>query len=96
MQHYEKAIGLSKIGKNPFKELKIASNMELLDYQKKGVRQVRILATKNSCKNCQKQYNKKYSIQEALKKMPIPCKDCTFYLDQNGKCFCRCAWIAEI
>lgn len=97
MQYYEKAIELSKKGKSPFNKLRLASKMELLNYQKESfIKKVRILTAKNSCKNCQKQNNKSYSIQEALKEMPIPCRSCTFDLNQNGKYFCRCTWLADI
>lgn len=37
------------------------------------------------------------TIEEALEKMPIPCKECTHTISDNKKGFCRCMYslIAE-
>ena len=63
----------------------------LLRYQEAGFSGVRISTSCDSrvCPACAKQQKKFYSIEDALKQMPLPCKDCT-----SG--YCRCCYIVEV
>lgn len=61
----------------------------LLGYQIGHVKEVEILdAGDSSCAICQSLRRKKYTIQEALKTMPIPVKNC-----KNDYGFCRCIYL---
>jgi len=63
----------------------------LLRYQDSGCSGVRVSTSGDSrvCPACAKQQGKFYSMKDALKEMPLPCKDCT-----AG--YCRCCYIPEI
>ena len=95
MQHYEKAIGLSQKGKNPLKELRLSKKMKLLDYKKEGIKKVKILSTTNSCASCKRQNGRIYLINEAITKMPLPNKNCSYHLHDGKYSFCRCCYLVE-
>lgn len=68
-------------------------------YQNSGVKRVSISsAGDGSCPACRKQSGKVYLIEDALKEMPIPCKDCTFdFHGVHAKVgWCRCVYIPEL
>jgi len=48
----------------------------------------------NSCEACRQLENKVFTIEEALEKMPIPCKECTQKLYDEKRGFCRCSYVA--
>jgi len=98
MDHYEKAINLSKKGKDPFKQLWLASKIRLLRYKKSEVVKKVSILSGDGCVSCKKQNGKIYSISEALKKMPIPNKNCSYHLHPKNKkySFCRCIYLPEV
>jgi hypothetical protein len=66
-----------------------------LDYLRS--KKVEILtAKKESCPHCRKLHGKVYSIEQALKEMPIPVKSCTKFCGQENAHpdigWCRCLW----
>lgn len=68
-------------------------------FQKSGVKRVRISdAGEASCPACRKQSGKIYLIEDAIKEMLIPCKDCTFDLHgiHTRVGWCRCVYVAEL
>lgn len=94
MGHYKKALILSEKGKDPFKQLILSSKMELLSLKERGIKEVRILST-GGCASCKKQNGKIYSIDEAIKKMPLPNKNCSFHLYPENRNYssCRCTYV---
>lgn len=91
MIHYQMALYLNEEGKNHFRILQEASRMELLNFKQRGVNNVTIItAGEQSCQACQKQENKIFTIDDAIQKMPIPCKKCSYQLYKDRKGFCRC------
>ena len=98
MEHYEKAIELSQKGKDPLRELRLASKMALLNYKKAGFKKVRWVASYGSrtCKKCTSLNGKIYSIEKALKDMPLPLKDCKNFMNSPKYGFCRCCWVPVI
>jgi len=98
MLYYQMAIFLNEIGKDFFQLLRKARKLELLYFKEQGVVQkVQILtAGDNSCKFCQKLEKKVFTIEEALEKMPLPCKECTFKIYDENRGFCRCLYVAKI
>jgi rubrerythrin len=89
MAHLQK-----ECNKEFFYLLQEARKMELYGIKKelKGFKyKVVIVATYNRyCKDCQEQDGKMFTMEEALKKMPIPVKNCT------NEGFCMCCYAAEI
>ena len=73
------------------------STLEL--FKDAGVKRVRISSEGSaSCPACRKQSGKIYTIEDALKEMPIPCKECAFDLhgEHASVGWCRCVYIAEL
>jgi|Deesub1362A_J573_1020465.scaffolds.fasta_scaffold17422_2 DNA-directed RNA polymerase subunit RPC12/RpoP len=97
MLYYEMALFLNKEGKDSFPLLQQAAKMELMRFKKEGfIKKVRILASADSCPVCQKLNGKVFTVERALKTMPIPCKECTHKLYDGNRGFCRCSYVAEI
>jgi len=98
MIYYEMALFLNKEGKDCFTVLQQSAKMELMKFKQEGfIKKVRILtAGEDSCEACQRLGNKVITIEEALEKIPIPCKDCTRKLYDEKRGFCRCCYVAEI
>lgn len=85
--------------KSDWKDSEKYAHSTLRRYQKSGVKRVKISsAGEASCPACREQSGKVYLIEDALKEMPIPCKNCTFDL-HGGRTsigWCRCVYIAEL
>ncbi len=98
MIYYEMALFLNKEGKDFFQFLQQSAKMELMKFKQEGfIKKVRILtAGEDSCETCRRLENMVFTIEEALEKMPIPCKECTHKLYDKERGFCRCCYVAEI
>jgi len=86
-------------GKDCFVTLQQSHKMELYECKQQGefIKKVRIFTGgKDSCDACQQLDGKIFTIDEALQKMPIPNKECTFKLYDENRGFCRCSYNAEI
>ena len=94
--YYDMALFLNKEGKNCFSVLQKSAKMELMKYKQRGIKKVQILTSGSSCEACQRLEAKVFTIEEALEKMPIPCKECTNKLYDEKRGFCRCSYLAEI
>lgn len=94
MLHYQIALYLNADGRDYFETRQKSSEMELRYYQQQGVKKVKILTVKNeSCENCRKLEGKTFKISDALKEMPIPCKECNYPLINDNYGFCRCCYV---
>jgi len=91
--HHEKAIELSQKSKVPLRELRLATRKDLLRLKKEGVKKVRWIASAGprTCKKCASLNGKIYSIEEVLKNMPLPLRDC-----KNLEDGCRCCWVSVV
>jgi len=98
MIYYEMALFLNEEGKDFFTVLQQSAKMELMQFKKEEfTKKVRILtAGEDSCEACQRLENMVFTIEEALEKLPIPCKECTRKLYDKTRGFCRCCYVAEI
>ena len=97
--NYEMALLLEEEGRNFKPYLEKAAECELLKYKESGVvKKVQILSAGigNSCEECQKQDKNIYTIEEALKIIPIPCINCTLTISGKREGFCRCIYLAVI
>jgi len=83
--YYGQARFLYEEGEEFFFIRQEAAKSELRSYQESGVKKVEILAAPDSCDKCKALESKQMSIEQALKSLPIPVKDCA-----NG--FCRCLY----
>lgn len=84
----------SEESKRPQHTLEASSRSRLLDYKASGCKKVEIIPAGNGCEHCNNLKGKVYDIEEALETMPLPNKDCTFDMHENGQYFCRCIYVA--
>jgi len=93
MIYFTMALLLDEEGKDSYEMHCQATKMQLLKLKESSsTKQVEILSTKG-CSNCEKYAKKIFTIEDALEKMPIPRKDCTFHLNNNKYGYCRCIYI---
>ncbi|MEI7890949.1 MAG: hypothetical protein WCI36_03175 [bacterium] len=73
-------------------DLNTANINSLLQYKQSGVvSKVEILASPNSCDHCKSQHGKIYTVEEAIKIRPLPCKGCGHEMG-----YCRCTYLPVI
>lgn len=78
--------------KNLSDDLNTANINNLLQYKQSGVAsKVEILATPDSCDHCKSQQGKIYTVEEAIKTRPLPCKKCDHEMG-----YCRCTYLPVI
>jgi len=94
--YYQMALFLNADGKNCIKVRREGERCELEKYKKDGIKKVKILSGSNSCKECQQQSEKIFTIEEALELKPIPCKSCSYILFPGRPPFCRCLYQAYL
>lgn len=95
--YFPMALFLHGTGRNPNDILRILNELQLKRYKKEGfIKNVEILsAGEQSCEQCQKLAGTKINIAQALKEMPLPCRECTHDIESNGKYgWCRCVYVA--
>ncbi len=97
MIYFYMALFLKEEGMDFFSILQESVKMSLIILKCEGRRnKVRIITAKNTCKACQLLKDKVFTIDEALDKMPIPCKECTFDSDEKQNGWCRCSYVPII
>ena len=95
--YFQMALQLQGEGKDFFHVLQESARWKLHDFKKKDIKRVKISSV-GGCPACEELNGKVYSIEDALKEMPIPCKDCTFDLhgEHASIGWCRCIYVAEL
>lgn len=93
--HYSAAMELCRNKKGFTRELEEFHKDELLRFKEAGIKEVKILSAGagNSCGECLKLSGKVFTIEEALKTMPLPVKCCSTDVFDVEKGFCRCIYI---
>lgn len=91
--NFNMALFLKDEGRDFFGCLQESSKMELMLYKQRGCEKVQILSV-GGCEACTKLNDLILPIDEALEKMPIPVKECTFKLHDNTSGWCRCIYVA--
>lgn len=76
-----------------FKNKSEEERARLLGYKQSGLKKARIVSV-GGCQACIKLTGKVMVIDDALKEMPIPVKDCTFNLHGKVPGWCRCRYVA--
>lgn len=80
--------------RNYFHLMTAYHEIKLREFKRNGIKKVKILTAKeDSCEHCQKNTNKILTIDEALDKKLLPCKDCTTFINKKGIGWCRCCYI---
>ena len=67
--------------------------MRLLEYKRSGLEKVRVVSV-GGCLECIDIMGKVLTIDDALKEMPLPVKECTFKLHGKIPGWCRCRYVA--
>jgi predicted RNA-binding Zn-ribbon protein involved in translation (DUF1610 family) len=87
----------NRLGQDCSMYLELLHRNTLLRYKRDGfVKGVEILVNHGSCRACKKQNGKVFTIDEALEKMPLPCKGCTTNVFTDAAPFCRCIYLTVI
>ena len=96
--HFQQALFLHKEGKDPTKIRILGFKEDLMEYKKGNiVTKVEVVtAGEQSCVGCSKLANKFFTIDEALEKEILPCKECTFEANEKGIGWCRCCYAPHI
>lgn len=93
--YYSMALFLNQLGKDFFSLLQQSRKMELMRYKRyRWCKKVKIASNEEGCETCRRLKGRTLTIKEALKKMPIPCKECTNTLYDKSKGFCWCYYEA--
>lgn len=84
---------LDEEGKDFLPLLVESAKWDLMDLEQKGFPKVEIHTLRDTyvCPACQQLAGKVFSIEDALRQMPIPCKECTMVL-RSKPGFCRCSY----
>lgn len=78
--------------KNLSDDLNTANINNLLQYRQSDViSKVEILAASDSCAHCKSRQGKIYTVEEAIKTRPLPCKEC-----DHDMGYCRCVYMPVI
>ncbi|MBK7212181.1 MAG: hypothetical protein IPH88_02550 [Bacteroidales bacterium] len=90
---YLKAMILDSSGKDFFPDLLESKKLELLNLKtNEYIKKVQIITNPESCHKCKIDSDKVLDIDQALKSMPLPHKDCERPL-QGDTGFCRCTYL---
>ncbi len=87
---------LNEVGKDSFYILQRVAKMQLLEIKKDGyTKQVRIKNYgEDTCETCRELSGKVFPIDHALKKLPVPCRECSYQFSKGITGFCRCSYEA--
>lgn len=93
LAYYEKAVMLHDGNKSYADALRESKKYELLHWQQSGAVKVRIMSL-TGCAECRKLHGKAVIIEQALKAMPLPHKNCVYEMKPGSKrYFCRCKYV---
>ena len=90
--YFSMARFLNADGKNPFAALIGGAKTRLLEFKNTAFQKVQIIASTDSCKECKKLNEKVFTVDQALKEMPLPNVNCTSIREKGKKPFGRCSW----
>lgn len=91
--YYRMALFLNELGRDHVPVLQKSSQTRLLYCKQHGWERVHIRAAgESSCQACRAQDGRILSTEDALRSMPVPCKDCTTVLFESDRGFCRCLY----
>jgi hypothetical protein len=88
--YYEMALLLNGLNRNAFLILQQSVKAQLFDYRQQGIKKVIILA--GICDKCKELDQKVFTIEQAIKDMPLPCRKCSTKLSDGKNSFCKCLY----
>lgn len=92
--YFQMALYLYNTGRNYTGILDKSFEINLNEYKKSGIEKVEVLAASDSCDYCKVLNNKIYNIAEAFEKKILPCKQCTYQVNEKSKIgWCRCCYV---
>jgi hypothetical protein len=83
---------LYETGGDPAEYLKSSARGRLLELKEAGIETAEILAGDDGCPACLAMNHRTFSVEEALRDMPLPNRDCTKHLENENHSICRCIW----
>jgi TM2 domain len=94
--YHQLALFLKNLKWDYYYILQRAIKMQLLEYQRDGfTKRVKITTSgSGSCPACGQLEGRIYTIDDALKLMPLPCKECSHKLTKHFSGFCQCSFQA--
>ncbi|MDM7999421.1 MAG: hypothetical protein QUS33_05315 [Dehalococcoidia bacterium] len=90
--YYSMALFLNEEGRDSFGMRQQSAKAALEGYRRSGIMKVKISANDDSCTACSLLNGKVFTIAEALRTMPIPCKECAGRPHRKDTAFCRCTY----
>lgn len=94
--YFEMALFLYNMHRDFFEHLQMSAKTELMVYKQQGIEKVFISTCGDaSCPECQKLSGRVYTIDEALREKPIPCKACSHQLHEGKAGWCRCHYMPQ-
>jgi hypothetical protein len=70
-------------------DINTANIENLLQYKRTGaVSRVEVFAGNGSCEKCKSQNGKIFTVEDAIKTRPLPCKECDHEMG-----YCRCVYL---
>lgn len=101
LQHiyFQMALYLNRCGKDYSHILYNCFEIELKRYEKSGfIKTVKIHTVDGCCEQCKLLEGKKLTIDEAIERKMLPCKECSskFNNPKSAKGWCRCCYLPEI
>jgi hypothetical protein len=75
-----------------FNDKRKEEKSRLLNYKRSSVFEKVKISSHGGCEACQELHGKIFTIDEALKEMPIPNKECTFIFDGKIPRYCMCRY----
>lgn len=94
--YYSMALFLNEEGEDCFAVRQQAARAALQRYKRSRIKKVEVLAADDSCTSCLLLNKKVLTIAEALRTMPVPCRECTHRLQDRNRAFCRCTYAPVI
>jgi len=92
---YSMAIFMNENSHDAFPYLQEAARLSLRQMKKEGYAdEVELMS--GECPSCQELKDKVYTINDALKQMPVPNMSCTFILTDKNRGFCRCMYLPSL
>jgi len=92
--YYAMATFMNQEGKEFFNFLQLSNLKQLKEFQSMGIEKVEIVSGEG-CSSCRELNGKVLMVENAIKNMPIPNKNCTNSFSGGKEGFCTCMYVAN-
>jgi hypothetical protein len=95
--YFRMALQRNRKGADFFPQLRQAKRVSLLAIQKsarelQGMISGVSIGCGGGCEACDRLDGRRFSLEDAIRLAPVPCKDCTFTLKSSRPRWCRCLY----